>query len=459
VSCQALVLAAGRGTRMRSARPKVLHEVLGEPMLGLSLGLARAIGADPVTVVVGHGAERVKERFPECRFVLQDPPQGSGHAVMVAAAVLAERPERTLVVLSGDMPLLEPSSVEGLLAEHARSGAALTLLTGQLDDPAAYGRVIRGTTSEVLAVVEARDATPQQRAVREINAGVYAFDVASLLPALERLRPDNAQGEYYLTDLVAHLVAAGKRVSAVAAGDASEVRGVNTLAECAEATRRLRRRVLDRLMAAGVVVEDPESTWVGPRVAVAPDAVLKPQSRLEGACRIGAGAEIGPGSRLRDVEVGEGARVLYHCVLQECRVGAGAQVGPFSHVRPGSDLGERSRVGNFVELKKTALGAGSKASHLSYLGDAQIGRDVNIGAGTITCNYDGEAKHATRIGDGAFIGSDATLVAPIEIGAGAYVGAGSALTESVEAEALALGRARQVVKPGWARRRRERRCD
>jgi bifunctional UDP-N-acetylglucosamine pyrophosphorylase/glucosamine-1-phosphate N-acetyltransferase len=445
---------------MRSTRPKVLHEVLGEPMLGIALASARAVGADPIAVIVGHGAEAVETRYAgQARFVRQEPQRGTGHAVLAARDSFATRPDRPLLVLSADMPLLEPASLVRLLEEHARAGAALSLLTGQLEDPGAYGRVVRGNGAEVVAVVEARDASPEQLALREINAGVYAFDVPRLLPALERLSPQNAQGEYYLTDVVALLVEAGSKVIAVAAGHPDEVRGVNTLAECADATRRLRERVLERLMAAGVVVEDPETTWVGTRVAIEADAVLRPFSRLEGACRIAAGAVIGPASRLRDVDVGAGAQVLDHCVLQECRVGAGAQVGPFSHVRPGSELGEHSRVGNFVELKKTVLGTGSKASHLSYLGDAEIGRDVNIGAGTITCNYDGVAKHPTRIGDGAFIGSDSTLVAPIQVGSGAYVGAGSTLTQDVEPDALALARSRQVTKPGWARRRRERSCD
>jgi bifunctional UDP-N-acetylglucosamine pyrophosphorylase/glucosamine-1-phosphate N-acetyltransferase len=378
---------------------------------------------------------------------------------MVAREAVAVHPERPLLVINADMPLLQPGSLLRLLELRASRGAALALLTGTPSDPGSFGRVVRGEGSRVVAVVEARDASEAQLAIPEVNAGVYAFDVARLLPALERLSCDNAQGEYYLTDLVGLLVESGEEVVTVSAEAHEELHGVNTLAECAAATRRLRERVLERLMGAGVVVEDPDTTWVGTGVVVEADAVLKPQTRLEGSCRIGAGAEIGPGSRLRDVVVGPGARVLDHCVLQECRVGAGAQVGPFSHIRPGSELGEDTRVGNFVELKKTALGPGSKASHLSYLGDAQVGRDVNIGAGTITCNYDGEVKHPTRIGDGAFVGSDSTLVAPIEVGQGAYVAAGSTLTEDVEPDALALGRSRQVVKPGWARRRRARRCE
>jgi len=460
VTPQCVILAAGKGTRMKSSRPKVLHEILGRPLLEVGIGLAEQLGCSPVVVVVGHGAEAVQQRFEgRVEFSVQDPPLGTGHAVMAARERFGAHPERPLLVLGGDMPLLRSTTLQRLLTEHAEQKAALTMLTGTLDDPGAYGRVLRGAQGGVVGVVEAKDATPEQRAVREINAGVYVFDVPRLLPALESLGSNNAQGEYYLTDVVGKLVDAGAPVRAVAAESPDELLGVNNQAERAFATERLRLRLLEELMAAGVAIEDPDTTWVGPDVRVAPDAVIRPFTYLEGGTVVESDAEIGPGCRLRDVHVGSGARILDHCVLLECSVGAGAQVGPFSHIRPGSRLGARSRVGNFVELKKTDLGEGSKASHLSYLGDSQIGREVNVGAGTITCNYDGEAKHQTRIGDGAFIGSDSVLVAPVTIGEGAYVAAASAITEDVEAEALALGRARQVVKPGWARQRREKRRD
>jgi len=458
VTPQCVILAAGKGTRMKSSRPKVLHEILGRPLLEVGIGLAEQLGCSPIVVVVGHGAEAVRGRFDgRVDFAVQNPPLGTGHALMAARDRFAAHPDRPLLVLGGDMPLLRSTTLARLLAEHGARAAALTLLTGILEEPGAYGRVLRGPDGGVAAVVEAKDATPEQRALPEINAGVYVFDVARLLPALASLGADNAQGEYYLTDAVAALAGSGAAVRAVVTETPDEVLGVNSQAERAAATRLLRRRILDELMAAGVAVEDPDSTWVGPEVRVAPDAVIRPFTCLEGRTVVEAGAEIGPGSRLRDVHVAEGARVLDYCVLLECSVGPGAQVGPFSHVRPGSRLGARSRVGNFVELKKTDLGEGSKASHLSYLGDSQIGREVNIGAGTITCNYDGEAKHQTRIGDGAFIGSDSVLVAPVNIGPGAYVAAASAITEDVEAGSLALARARQVVKPGWVRRREQKR--
>jgi bifunctional UDP-N-acetylglucosamine pyrophosphorylase/glucosamine-1-phosphate N-acetyltransferase len=317
--------------------------------------------------------------------------------------------------------------------------------------------VLRGPDGFLRAVVEARDAPAEVRDVREINAGVYVFDLDPLLHALEGLRPDNAQQEYYLTDVLGLLVAAGHRVAAWACADAAEALGVNTQAELAEAAQQLRVRKLKSLLEAGVRIEDPATTHVDADAEVEADAVLRPFTILEGRTRIGAGASVGPYTRVVDSELGPGALVLDHCLLRECAVEGGASVGPFAHLRPESRVGQRARVGNFVELKKTRLGEGSKAPHLSYLGDADVGPGVNIGAGTITCNYDGVEKHPTRIEAGAFVGSNATLVAPLTIGEGAYVAAGSTITGDVPAHALALGRARQAVKPGWARTRASRR--
>jgi bifunctional UDP-N-acetylglucosamine pyrophosphorylase/glucosamine-1-phosphate N-acetyltransferase len=453
-SLQALILAAGKGTRMKSGRAKVLHAVLGVPLLEHVLRAVEGAGASPVTVVVGHQAEAVEAAFAGrgLGFVRQDPPQGTGHAVQVARETFAAHPDRTLLVLNGDLPLLRRETLQRLIATHRERRAAATLLTVVLDDPGAYGRVVRDAEGGVRAIVEAKDASPEERAIGEINAGVYAFEVGPLLDALGRLRPQNAQGEYYLTDVVGLLRAAGQPVAAVAAADPAEGLGVNTIAELFQATRTWRQRRTDELMAAGVGIEDPETTHVGLDVTVEPDAVLRPGTLLEGRTVVRGGAVIGPYVRLVDAEIGPGAEILDHCLLRECVVGAGAAVGPFAHIRPGSRIGARAKVGNFVELKKTSLGEGSKAPHLSYIGDATVGARVNIGAGTITCNYDGASKHATHIETGAFIGSDTTLVAPITVGEGAYIGAGSAITEDVPAGALALGRARQVVKPGWAER-------
>jgi bifunctional UDP-N-acetylglucosamine pyrophosphorylase/glucosamine-1-phosphate N-acetyltransferase len=456
---RAVLLAAGRGTRMRSNRAKVLHSLLGEPLLENVLRAVEAAGAASIVIVVGHDAGAVQAAFAgRGEFVLQDPPLGTGHAVLAARARLAERPELPTLVLNGDLPLLSDATLSRLLRGHRERRAAATLLTAFLADASAYGRVVRDEQGRVRAIVEAKDATPEVLALREINAGAYVFETPLLLEALDSLVPQNAQGEYYLTDVVAGFVGRGLPVEAVVAEDPSEALGVNTLAELAALTRLLRERRLAELMAAGVVVDDPANTWVERRVSLEPDSVLRPFTLLEGRTVVRAGAVVGPFARVVNSEIGAGARVLDHCLLLDCVVGAGASVGPFAHVRPETVIGARAKVGNFVELKKTRLGDGSKAPHLSYLGDAEIGAGVNIGAGTITCNYDGEAKHATRIDAGAFIGSDATLVAPVTIGAGAYVAAGSAITEDVPADALALGRARQVTKPGWARTLRERRA-
>jgi bifunctional UDP-N-acetylglucosamine pyrophosphorylase/glucosamine-1-phosphate N-acetyltransferase len=449
---QALVLAAGKGTRMKSGRAKVLHPVLGVPLLEHVLRTAAAAGASPVAVVVGHQAEAVEAAFHGrgLVFVRQEPPLGTGHAVQVAREVFAAHPDRTLLVVNGDVPLLRPETLERLLATHRERKAAATLLSVVLDDAGAYGRVVRDGDGGVEAIVEAKDATGAVRDVREINAGLYAFEVPPLLEVLGRLQPQNAQGEYYLTDVVGLLRAAGHRVAALAADDPVEGLGVNSISELAEATRTLRARRTESLMAAGVGIEDPESTHVGLDVVVEADAVLRPYTILEGRTVVRAGASVGPFARLVDTEVGEGAQVLDHCLLRSCVVGREAAVGPFAHIRPDSRIGIKAKVGNFVELKKTTLGDGSKAPHLSYIGDATVGSGVNIGAGTITCNYDGQQKYPTRIEAGAFIGSDTTLVAPITVGEGAYIGAGSAITEDVPAGALALGRARQVIKRGWA---------
>jgi bifunctional UDP-N-acetylglucosamine pyrophosphorylase/glucosamine-1-phosphate N-acetyltransferase len=453
---QAVIIAAGKGTRTGSSRAKVLLPVLGVPLLEHVLRALKSVAAQPTVVVVGHQAEAVESAFGGrgLTFVLQEPQLGTGHAVQAARAILKKDPERTALVVNGDLPLLREQTLARVLERHREAGTAATLLSAILPGNPAYGRVIRDGRGRVQKIVEARDASPQELKQAEVNAGVYAFEVAPLLEALGKLTANNAQREFYLTDVIGLLSSAGQPVEAVTAEDASEALGVNTLAEAADASRRLRERRLLELMAGGVLVEDPASTTVGLDVRVEAEATLRAFTFLEGRTVVQAGAVIGPFARLEDTEVGPGAQILDHCLLRKCVVEAGAMVGPFTHIRPESRIGAGAKVGNFVELKKTHLGDGSKAPHLSYLGDATIGPKVNIGAGTITCNYDGTAKHQTRIEAGAFVGSDATLVAPVTVGEGAYVAAGSVITEDVPAQALALGRARQVVKPGWNRKRR-----
>ena len=453
-----LVLAGGKGTRMRSAQAKVLHTALGLALLEHVLRSLSTLAADPVVVVVGHQAAAVEEAFSgrDLLFVRQEPQLGSGHAAQVAAAALARHADRPVVVVGGDTPLLRGETLERLLAHHAARRKAATLLTARVNDTGAYGRVARGSDGSVTGITEAAVAGEGGGGPGEINAGVYVFDANALLSTLGQLDNRNAQGEYYLTDVVGLLVAAGQGVEGVAVEDPSEVLGVNTLEELAGVSEILRRRRLSALMAAGVVIESPDTVSVSLDSTVEPGAVLRAFTCIEGRSAVASEARVGPFVRLEDSAVGVGAEILDHCLLRSSVIGAGASIGPFAHVRPDSRIGERCRVGNFVELKKTELGEGSKAPHLSYLGDSTIGPRVNVGAGTITCNYDGASKHPTRIEGGAFIGSNATLVAPLTVGEGAYIGAGSVVTEDVPADALALGRARQVVKPGWAGERRRR---
>ena len=406
---------------MRSARPKVLQPLLGLPMLEYVVRAVAEADAAPVTVVVGSGATEVAGAFAgrSLSFLTQEPQNGTGHALMTAAGAVAAHPDLSVLVVNGDLPLLRGKTLRTLLEKHRASGATASLLTTRPEDPGAYGRVVRDGKGKVLRIVEAADASPEERALTEINAGVYVFEGKPLLGALKKLQPNNAQKEYYLTDLVEILSSEGLPLGAIEVPDADEVVGVNTLAELATASRALRERRLLALLESGVLIEDPETTHIGADCEVAPDATIRPYTFLEGRTRIGKGAQVGPFVRLVSVDVGDGAQILDHCLLRESVVEEGASIGPFAHIRPDSRVERGAKVGNFVELKKTVLGRGSKAQHLSYLGDATIGAEVNIGAGTITCNYDGTHKHKTQIGDGAFVGSDSTLVAPVSVGAGA----------------------------------------
>ncbi len=458
----AIVLAAGQGTRMRSKLAKVLHPVCGRPMALYAVDLAETLAKGRVAVVVGHQAEKVKDLLADRKvdLVVQTRQLGTGHAVMQAQSVFQPRGGNAcnglrFVILSGDTPLLTEATVQALLAVHQHDRATVSMLTAHLDRPAGYGRIVRGRDGSVWKIIEDKDASPSDRRLTEVNAGTYVVEGEFLFPALAALKPVNAQKEYYLTDIVEAAIRQGKKVTAYTASNPIETLGINTRAEMAEAERVLRGRIRKRLMDAGATFLAPETSFVDEGVKVGRDSVIHPHTTLEGRTVIGEDCVIRSHSRLVESALGDGVTVLDGCVIEGSRLEEGCVVGPFSHLRPGTIVRRNARVGNFVELKKADLGEGSKANHLSYLGDTRIGKRVNVGAGTITCNYDGINKHQTVIDDDVFIGSDVSLVAPVKVGRGAVIGAGSVVTQDVAADALALGRARQVVKPGWVKGWRE----
>lgn len=444
-----VVLAAGKGTRMRSELPKVLHRAGGLPLIDWVLRLARGLNPASITVVVGHGADAVRAALPaDVRTVLQEPQLGTGHALLQTRSLLEGASGRVLL-LSGDVPLLRPASVWALLQRQAARHAGLVVATAMVEDPDGYGRIVR-EGEQLARIVEHRDASDRERTIREINSGVYVFDLAPLYAGLATLGSANAQGEYYLPDLVGQYRSAGVVVDALAIEDADEIRGINTRAELAAVGAVLRSRTNAALMESGVTLVDPSACYIDPDVRVGRDTVLHPGVILQGTTSIGVGCEVYPGVRIVDSQIADGVTVFDHSVIADSAVAEGATIGPFARIRPGTELGAGVHVGNFVEVKKSRLGGGTKVGHLSYIGDSDVGSAVNIGAGTITCNFDGRAKHQTVIGDGAFVGSDSTLVAPVRIGSGAYVAAGSAITENVPDGALGIARGRQTNKNNWA---------
>ncbi len=450
-------MAAGKGTRLKSRIPKVLHEVGGKPLLEHVIRAAlRVVPAKDVYAIIGHEADRVRDAMQHTgvNFVLQADPRGTGHALMVAHEALARY--HHVIVLSGDAPLITPETIGHLRNFHLEEQASMTLLTADLENPTGYGRVLRrgARTAEVQAIVEEKAASSAQKKIREINSGFYVFAVKELYGNIAKLSTANPHREYYLTDMAEVLRKARQRVVACKTVDASEVLGGNTRAELADIDEKMRLVKCRQLMADGVTVFYPATCVIDADVEIASDTVIEPYVQLLGKTRIGSACRVRSYCVIRDVEIEDGVSVLPGCVMDGAWIGAGAVVGPYSRVRPGTEIGEGAHVGNFVETKKVKLGKGSKANHLTYLGDAEIGEGVNIGAGTITCNYDGVHKHKTVIEDGVFIGSDSTLVAPVRVGKGAYVGAASCITEDVPEDALAVGRARQIVKDGWAREKR-----
>jgi bifunctional UDP-N-acetylglucosamine pyrophosphorylase / glucosamine-1-phosphate N-acetyltransferase len=450
-----VILAAGQGTRMKSAAPKVLHAIAGRPMIERVLRTAHALSPATITLIVGHQAEAVRKHLaghPQLHFATQEPQLGTAHALQQAEGVLGGR-SGTLVLLSGDVPLLGSGTLERLVSAHHAASAAATIVTATVERPYGYGRIVR-SRGRIARIVEERDASPAERAIKEINSGIYAFDLAPLWDALRAIASQNAQGEFYLPDLVAIYVRRKLPVETLVLDDVHETRGINSRSELAEVSRIVRQKKNEELMAAGVTIIDPATTYIEDDVQVGPDTVIHPGVTLEGHTRVGSACELHAHVRIVESELADRVTVNNFCVITGTRIADGATVGPFAHLRPETVVGEKARIGNFVELKKTSLGAGSKANHLSYLGDATIGANVNVGAGTITCNYDGERKNPTVIEDNAFIGSDSQLIAPVKVGKGAYIGAGSSITEDVPAGALGIARGRQTNIPGWAERRK-----
>ena len=450
-------MAAGKGTRLKSKRPKVLHEIGGRALVLHVIAAAKTVvPADHIYCIVGHEAERVKAAVAATgvRFVLQAEQLGTGHALQMVKAYFAlsgEQAPEHLLVLSGDVPLIRPETIASICEVHLQEKAAMTILTAVPDDPHGYGRVLRASADapEVMAIVEQKSLLPEQMGAPEINSGIYCFRTEALFSKLDSLSTDNPHGEFYLTDVAAMLVADGERVVAVKADRVDEVLGANTIAEMMHLDAAMRLATAKRLMANGVTIFRPETCVIDTEVTVGADTVIEPYVQLLGATHVGSECLIRSYCVIQNSSLGDNVTVRNGCILDTAEVANGAILGPYSHLRPESRIGEGAHVGNFVETKKTTLGKGSKANHLSYLGNATIGAKVNVGAGTITCNYDGVHKHQTTIGDGVFVGSDSTLVAPVTLGAGAYIAAGSCITEDVPEGALALGRSRQTNKPGW----------
>lgn len=450
-----VVLAAGRGTRMKSTLPKVLHRAAALPLIEHVLRAAEALHPASTVVVIGHQADDIRQALAGragLGFALQEPQLGTGHALLQAEPLLAGA-AGTVLLLSGDVPLLRSETLAAIVERHHQRKAAATVLTAQLDSPDGYGRIVR-KDGRIAAIVEHKDASSDERLIQEINSGIYAFDLGPLFGALKELGAGNAQGEYYLPDLVRIYGARGLTVETVTVKDAREVLGVNSRRELADVTAIINRGRNDALMESGVTLIDPATVYVGPDVTVGADTIIHPGVHLEGRTRVGARCEIHAGVRIVDSTLDDEVTINNFCVIVSSTIAKGAVIGPFARFRPDTKIGEDVHIGNFVELKKTSLGRGSKAGHLSYLGDSTIGERVNIGAGTITCNYDGSRKSPTIIEDGAFIGSDSQLVAPVRIGRDAYVAAGSSITEDVPDGSLGIARSKQINKEGWVARRR-----
>lgn len=451
-----LILAAGKGTRLKSSLPKVLHQLAGRPLIEHVVDAARPLNSSATCVVVGYEARQVQSSLSHLtvQFSIQEPQLGTGHAVQVASEFWKSK-KGDLLVLSGDVPLISTVTLKRLLDQHIRSGVSATLLSTELENATGYGRVIRSPAGDVERIVEHKDATDEERHISEINTGIYCFVTADLAEVIDQLSTENSQREFYLTDCIGLLRKRNKRIGVVVCEDPSEVSGINSRSELAELERIIRQRKLKQLMQDGITIIDPASTYVEPSVQIGADSVLYPNVFLEKGTVIGTACRIYPNVRITASTIEDEVVVLDSCLISESHVRARSQVGPFAHLKNHTIIGSQARVGNFVEIKNSRLGDKTKAAHLSYLGDAEIGQDVNVGAGTITCNYDGVSKNKTIIEDDVFVGSDSQLIAPVTVHRGAYIAAGSTIQQDVPEDALAIARSKQVNKENWARKRRE----
>ncbi|MGA9225270.1 MAG: bifunctional UDP-N-acetylglucosamine diphosphorylase/glucosamine-1-phosphate N-acetyltransferase GlmU [Mesobacillus sp.] len=444
----AIILAAGQGTRMKSKLYKVLHPVCGKPMVQHVIDQVKSLNINEIVTIVGHGAEKVKEQLGgDSQYALQAEQLGTAHAVLQSEAMLADK-EGVTIVVCGDTPLIKAETMEALFKHHEETNAKATILTARAEDPTGYGRIVRNGDGFVEKIVEHKDATEQERSIDEINTGTYCFDNKSLFETIHKVSNDNVQGEYYLPDVIEILKNQGEIVSAYVTDSFAETLGVNDRVALAEAERTMKKRINEFHMRNGVSFIDPDNTYIGPDVEIGRDTVIYPGTTISGKTVVGSECQLGPNSEISDCEIGNNT-VIRQSAAFNSKIGSEVNIGPFAHIRPDSDIHDEVKIGNFVEIKKAVFGRGSKASHLSYIGDAEVGADVNIGCGSITVNYDGKNKFLTKIEDGVFIGCNSNLVAPVTIGKGAYVAAGSTITEDVPGEALALARARQVNKEDY----------
>ena len=455
MSFSTIILAAGKGTRMKSNLPKVLHPVCGRPMINYPLIEAKKAGAKEIIAVIGHGAETVRSSLKEekINFIVQEEQLGTGHAVMVCETTIEDK-ELPVVILCGDAPLIRSSTIAGLVKSHEENRNSVTVLTADMDEPGGYGRIIKDG-SEIRKIVEEKDASDAEKLIVEVNSGVYCVEGRFLFEALKKVRSNNAQGEYYLTDIIEIGRDLGLKVGWSKLTKSDEIMGINSRKDLAEANRLMGQRILDSLMEGGVSIIAPDNTYIDSGIEIGSDSIIHPQVSLTGSTLIGKGCIIEAGTQIKDSKIGDDSQIKPYCVISESVIERQTTIGPFAHIRPLSLIKQKAKIGNFVEIKKSVIGEGSKASHLSYIGDSEVGRDVNIGAGTVTCNYDGYNKFKTTIEDGAFIGSGTNLVAPVTVGKGAIIGAGSTITKTVAQDSLALTRAGQRDVKGWARKKRE----